>query len=193
MGRAKFILIVVGVGLLWSHLVAHEIPSPEFWASFRTPEGQRSWEEWKKLTFDGQLVAAQPGEAGAAPAGDVQAAGDFGGQGYGEVLSHEQVRELWRRYGGDPSQATTASAVATAESGRRPRAANTTNTNGSADFGLFQINTIHRQRFEDVTGRSWSDVYDPDANTAYAVFLQREQGWRPWVAYTSNAYSRYLV
>lgn len=130
---------------------------------------------------------------GAIQSSEVVAAGDFGGLGHGAVLSMADVEALWVRQGGRPSDAHVAAAVATAESGRRPAAVNGTNTDGSADGGLFQINTVHRVRFEQVTGASYaSGVYEVDANVRYAVHLQAEQGWKPWVAYTSHAYEKYL-
>src|SRR3954463_14325831 len=70
-----------------------------------------------------------------------------------------------------------ATRVADCESGMDPNAVSP----GGGNYGLFQINTVHRQEFEEVTGRPWSDVTDPYANTAYAVRLYNESGgWGPW-------------
>lgn len=130
---------------------------------------------------------------GVALESDVGPAGDLGARGFGAVLTRQQVAELWLKHGGDPSQVRTAVAVATAESGRQGTAANTSNDDGSQDYGLWQINNIHRVRFEQVTGVPYSaGVNDPDLNTRFAVFLQHEQGWRPWVAYTSGSYLKHL-
>ena len=70
-----------------------------------------------------------------------------------------------------------ATRVADCESGMDPNAV----SSGGGNWGLFQINTVHRDEFEAVTGRPWSDVTDPYANTAYAVRLYNESGgWGPW-------------
>lgn len=148
--------------------------------------------EWQRFGPNGELIKVGCGTPGAVPPEQVVAAGEFGGQGYGSVLTPDQVKELWVRHGGDPGQADIAQAVATAESGRRPTAVNGKNTNGSTDFGLWEINSIHRPRFERETGRPWSDIQDPNANTEFAVILQREQGWRPWVGHNSGAYRKFL-
>lgn len=124
-------------------------------------------------------LAAVAAETNPAPGGS---SGDMGATAYGDVLTRDQIRDLWLRHGGDPAQADVAVAVALAESGGRPAATNTSNINGSIDRGLFQINSVHGAR----------STYDLDANVAYAVELQRAQGWSPWSAYKYGAYRRYL-
>ena len=66
--------------------------------------------------------------------------------------------------------------VATCESGLRPDARSA----GGGNHGLFQINNVHRESFERVTGQPWSAVYDPFWNTVYAKSLYDQQGWQPW-------------
>jgi hypothetical protein len=51
---------------------------------------------------------------------------------------------------------------------------------GGGNHGLFQINSVHRDAFTQVTGQPWSAVYDPHWNTVYAKHLYDTQGWRPW-------------
>lgn len=122
----------------------------------------------------GAMVAVvEPGGSGT---------GDMGAEGGGRALSAAQIRDLWVRHGGDPAQANVAAAVARAESGGRPDATNRSNGDGSVDRGLFQINSVHGA----------SSTYDLDANVAYAVQLQRAQGWKPWVAHETGAYRKYL-
>lgn len=135
----------------------------------------------------------------AAPVGDVGAAvaepdpapgptpvggksGDMGAKGGTRTLSPAQIRDVWLRHGGDPAQADVAQAVARAESGGRPDATNSSNTDKSIDRGLFQINTVHGD----------CSTYDLERNVQCAVDLQRGQGWRPWVAYNTGAYKKYL-
>lgn len=55
------------------------------------------------------------------------------------------------------------------------------NTNGTRDHGLFQINDVHMATFEVITGRPWSDIYDPEVNTSFAKWLHGHAGgWGPW-------------
>lgn len=70
----------------------------------------------------------------------------------------------------------TAVAVATCESGLDPTAVSP----DGANHGLFQINNVHRRAFEARIGHPWSERYDPVVNTAYALWLWHDQGWRPW-------------
>lgn len=49
------------------------------------------------------------------------------------------------------------------------------------NWGLFQINIVHRSSFEQITGRSWSDVLNADANAQFARWLHDQSGgWGPW-------------
>jgi hypothetical protein len=52
---------------------------------------------------------------------------------------------------------------------------------GGGNYGLFQINSVHRDSFEQVTGRPWSDVLDAYANSQFAAWLYNQSGgWGPW-------------
>lgn len=64
--------------------------------------------------------------------------------------------------------------IAYCESGIRSNALNT-NTNGSTDFSIFQVNSIHTKRYGDKFKTSWKDNVD----TAYKIY--KSQGWSPWV------------
>ena len=76
-------------------------------------------------------------------------------------------------------------AIAMAESSLRPTATHT-NSNGSTDYGLFQINSIHT----DVLGMgSWSDPY---VNAKMAKVIYDRQGLAAWSVYNSGAYNQYL-
>lgn len=113
----------------------------------------------------------------------VVTAGEFGGTGHGAVLTMEQVGQLWIDAGGNPSEARLAAAVATAESGRRPSAVNGSNSDGSIDRGLFQMNSIH----------GGCSTFDLAENVRCAVKLRGSpNGWNHWVAYKTGAYRKYL-
>lgn len=45
-----------------------------------------------------------------------------------------------------------------------------------ANYGGFQINSIHARRFPSF----WDSWMDPVKNTAWAFELWAEQGWKPW-------------
>lgn len=99
------------------------------------------------------------------------------------TYSYQQIKDLWIMYGGDPAKASVAAAVAMAESGGRSDATNTSNSNGSIDRGLFQINSIHGA----------NSTYDLATNVRYAIQLsQNGTNWSPWTVYKSGAYRKYL-
>lgn len=67
--------------------------------------------------------------------------------------------------------------VARCESSLDPNAV----SSGGGNWGLFQINTVHRDSFESVTGQPWSNVLDPYANATFAAWLYNQSGgWGPW-------------
>jgi soluble lytic murein transglycosylase-like protein len=67
--------------------------------------------------------------------------------------------------------------VAQCESGLDPNAV----SRGGGNWGLFQINTVHRGSFESVTGQPWDNVLDPYANSQFAAWLYNQSGgWSPW-------------
>jgi hypothetical protein len=60
------------------------------------------------------------------------------------------------------------------------------NKNGTLDWGLFQINTIHLKNVD------LKSLLDCEANVDFAYKLFKAQGWQPWVAYTSKAYLKFM-
>jgi hypothetical protein len=78
----------------------------------------------------------------------------------------------------------TALAIAEAESNLNCNAFNV-NTNGSVDFSIFQLNSVHLKK-----GGEWTleNMANCKKNVDLAYQLWTEQGWEPWVAYLSNAY-----
>lgn len=78
----------------------------------------------------------------------------------------------------------TALAVAKAESGMRCDAVNT-NTNGTADLSVYQLNTVHLKK-----GGEWTlaNMADCRKNIDLAYELWTQQGWGVWVAYTNGAW-----
>lgn len=67
--------------------------------------------------------------------------------------------------------------VARCESTMNPGAV----SSGGGNHGLFQINEVHRDAFESVTGQSFQpSVYDADANARFARHLYDSSGWQDW-------------
>jgi len=62
------------------------------------------------------------------------------------------------------------------------------NTDGTLDWGYFQINTVHLQR----PGLNLRDLLDCKANIDFAYVLYTERGFVPWSTYNSGAYLKYL-
>ena len=79
----------------------------------------------------------------------------------------------------------TAVAVAAAESSWTPTATNL-NDDGTTDYGLWQINSIHTSLLD---AHDWRD---PAGNARMAHALWRESGWSPWVAHDTGRYLAYL-
>jgi len=76
-------------------------------------------------------------------------------------------------------------AIAMAESSFRPSATHS-NSNGSTDYGLWQINSVHT---DILSMGSWSDPY---VNAKMAKRVYDQQGLSAWSVYNSGAYSQYL-
>jgi hypothetical protein len=98
------------------------------------------------------------------------------------AYTYAQLKALWIQNGGNPAAADVAAAVALAESGGNPDASNT-NTNGSIDRGLWQINSVHgAQSTFDVTG-----------NVKSAISISGNgANWSPWVTYQTGAYKKFM-
>lgn len=88
-----------------------------------------------------------------------------------------QLISLWIQAGGSALYAPVAAAIAMAESGGNPNAVNSSNSNGSTDRGLWQINSIHGSQ----------STLDPVANARAAVAISKGgTDWRPWCVAWSN-------
>jgi hypothetical protein len=62
------------------------------------------------------------------------------------------------------------------------------NSNGTLDWGYFQINTVHLQR----PGLNLRDLLDCKANIDFAYQLFEEKGFTPWSTYNSGRYRQFL-
>lgn len=85
-------------------------------------------------------------------------------------------------------QAVIAVAIALAESGGKPGAVGH-NTNGSSDWGLWQINDHAHPGLLD--GAAWADPVQ-NLSMAFTVWQQAGGKWDPWSSYGSGRYQMYM-
>ena len=63
------------------------------------------------------------------------------------------------------------------------------NSDGTLDWGYFQINTVHLKR----PGLNLRDLLDCRANIDFAYQLYRERGgFTPWATYNSGLYTKFI-
>ena len=122
------------------------------------------------------------------PAAQVEQAANCGqggapcpGADHGAVLAANAAKQA----GFVGEQLQIAVAVARAESGFDPNAANP----ASSARGMWQIMLSAHQ--DKLVGKDWRDPYD-NAAVAHMVWAAAGKSWTPWVAYTSGAYKRYM-
>jgi hypothetical protein len=97
------------------------------------------------------------------------------------MYSYAQLEGLWTSAGGSAAEAPIMAAIAMAESGGGANSTNS-NSNGTIDRGLWQINSI------------WGGLstFDPNANAKAAVHIRGVQGLKAWSTYNNGAYRRFL-
>lgn len=103
-------------------------------------------------------------------------------------LSPQQIAGYAKAAGFPDNELATAVAVAFAESGGEPTSTNRANRNGSVDYGLWQINSVHGPLL--ATG----DKFNPadNARMAYTVWKGAGGKWTPWSAYNNQRYRAYI-
>ena len=63
------------------------------------------------------------------------------------------------------------------------------NSDGTLDWGYFQINTVHLKR----PGVNLRELLDCRANIDFAYQLYTERGFEPWTTYRNGAYRQFLA
>jgi hypothetical protein len=105
------------------------------------------------------------------------------------ALDAKKVAGLAYQAGFRDDDVSIAVAIARAESQWNPDAVNDQNTNGSTDYGLMQINSVHQSLL--ATG-NWRDPFD-NMQMAFQVFTDAGGHWTPWSTYNSGSYRQYLT
>jgi hypothetical protein len=98
-------------------------------------------------------------------------------------VSPQQIAGYAIGAGFPPDQIATAVAVALAESGGETTATNR-NSNGSTDYGLWQINTVHGALLNQGDKFNGAD----NAKMALTVYARAGNKWTPWSVYKSGTY-----
>jgi hypothetical protein len=102
-------------------------------------------------------------------------------------LTDKQIADAVKAAGFPESAWVTAIAVALAESGGNSDALNDANSNGSSDYGLFQVNSVHAGL---LNGGNWRD---PVYNAKMALSISSNgSNWKPWVAYTTGRHVPFI-
>jgi len=89
-----------------------------------------------------------------------------------ENEKHEIISYIVEKFGDDSADAITL--VRKCENSTFDQTRTNHNNNGSVDYGVFQINSIHTARF----GEEFKTDWKTNVDVAYEIFS--EQGWTPW-------------
>jgi murein DD-endopeptidase MepM/ murein hydrolase activator NlpD len=106
----------------------------------------------------------------------------------GTALAAKDVAAYARNAGFSGNDLVIAVAVAQAESGFNPLATNK-NTNGSTDYGLWEINSVHSSLL-DKYGNNWRD---PLTNAKMAFEIWTSSGWKAWSTYNAGKHKPFLA
>lgn len=98
-----------------------------------------------------------------------------------------QVAQMARNAGFPESAIPTVVAISQAESSGNASATHS-NNNGSTDYGLMQINSVHSDLLK---GKNWADPQQ-NLNMAYQVYKDAGGSFSPWSTYNSGAYNKFI-
>lgn len=99
------------------------------------------------------------------------------------LLSPPAIADLARGAGFTGADIVTATAIALAESGGNPSATHL-NSNGTIDYGLWQINSVHGSL---LSSGDWRVPAD-NARMAHTIYAQAGNKFTPWSTFNSGAY-----
>jgi hypothetical protein len=102
------------------------------------------------------------------------------------TLSASQIAGYAKNAGLSGQNVSIATAIALAESSGNTEITHT-NSNGSTDYGLWQINSVHSDL---LNGADWRD---PAQNAKMMISISNNgTNWKPWSTFTSGAYLAHL-
>jgi hypothetical protein len=105
----------------------------------------------------------------------------------GEDKPQASAGDLYDKYFGN--EATLARAICKAENGtQEPGRVSKPNRNGTRDYGLCQINSIHA----DKVGGNLEALKDPETNIRVAKQIRDGSGWTAWTCYKNGSYKKHL-
>lgn len=105
------------------------------------------------------------------------------------TLTTPQLVTLAKSVGLDANGAAIAAAVARAESGGKVDSIGGPNKNGTSDYGLWQINTVHTKKWN-------KDQLTSDANynaQAMAAISSGGKNWKPWSSYNAGKHEKFMA
>lgn len=103
------------------------------------------------------------------------------------ALSDAQLWTVCVSQWGNTHDTLTAFCIALAESSGDPTVTHQ-NTNGSTDYGLFQINSVHSDLLK---GGNWQDP-SANANMAYQLYTSKGGKFTDWTTFTDGSYARFM-
>lgn len=131
-------------------------------------------------TQSGQAYRAQVINGGSAPGSAAAAASA------GRTPGTTDLAQLWIDAGGSPALANTMAAIAEAESSGQVGSVGGPNSNGTYDYGLWQINSSHTQFNKQQL------TTDPLYNAKAAVSIFKSQGLGAWSTYNNQKYLQFI-
>lgn len=100
------------------------------------------------------------------------------------IFNNSSIAAAWQDAGGNPDHVVVAIAVALAESGGDVNAVSGANWNGTRDYGLWQINSVHFGEFG-ITDPM--QALDPNTNARMAIAISGNgSNWGPWCTAWAN-------
>lgn len=167
-----------GAGFINSYLRARQLRMQEAWYDEMIKYYEYMMDA-NKQGRAGDAIAAQGGWWQAGQLGDSTVPLKGGKYSFNELVAMAQ------KAGFTGNDARTAAAISLAESSGDPSAKNTSNKDGSTDYGLMQINSSHG----DALAKS---ALDPQTsfNIAHDLFVKRG-GFGDWVQYNNGEYKKF--
>ena len=99
-----------------------------------------------------------------------------------------QVAQMARNAGFPEGAIATAVAISQAESSGNASAVNNANSNGTSDYGLMQINSVHSDLLK---GHDWKDPQQ-NMDMAYQIYKSAGGSFSPWSTYNNGAYNKFM-